>query len=242
MVRAFLVLLLLLLTPVVACASEETPRPRGLPIAEAPPSDPSPRASPGSPPPPPVDWRELVRNAPPRSETAPEAPLERETPRDLEQELSLALSGMSACLAGAAADAPPRTRIRVQARVMPDGAVGQVSVNAPGLPGEVSRCLERIASGARFEAPVPGAPRTVATSVVVERIATAIEPPPREEPPPASPGGAATDRSPGLPVQGPEGEKIVEAPGVEIAGPRGAMIDDAPGVAITGPQGVEISN
>src|SRR5690606_12762959 len=103
---------------------------------------------------------------------APTPAPERERERDLNAELTLALSGMSACLAGVT-DAPARTRLDVRARVMPNGAVGQVTVSAPGWPAEALRCFESVASNARLGAPVPDAPRTVSASIVVERIASA---------------------------------------------------------------------
>jgi hypothetical protein len=239
---SFILLLSFLVSLLAACGSEDRPPPRralvtgvegAAPSGSSGTARPAPSAPPG-----PTAWPRHVE-APTQAPAGAPPVAEREAPRDLDRELTLALSGMSSCLSGVE-DGPARTRIQVRARVLAHGAVGQVDVSAPGLPDEARRCFERVASAARLSAPVPGAPRTVTASVLVEKIEI---PPPamREEPLPRLPG-IPIDDPPGLPIAGPEGQPIGEAPGVEIAGPRGQEISDAPGLEITGPEGVAISH
>jgi hypothetical protein len=80
--------------------------------------------------------------------------------RDLDAELSSALSAVSNCVDVVQAAARPEGRltISVNAYVQGSGRVSRATVTAPGQPASALSCIEKLALAATLQAPVPNAP------------------------------------------------------------------------------------
>jgi hypothetical protein len=178
-----------------ACKSERSPPPRGVdrprevttdqPPATTPASSPSAQHRPGSSPSgspwvPRISAPEAEAPSP-RTRSAlapapePEAPQAaglRAPERDLGAELHAAIGDPVGCLAPLdPASLPAQIDLRVDARVSVTGVVTEATVQAPSLPEEARHCVERMASAARLQGPIPGAPRSVRTTMSLARRA-----------------------------------------------------------------------
>jgi hypothetical protein len=106
----------------------------------------------------------------------PQAAGLRTPERDLGAELHAAIGDPVGCLGPLdPASLPAQIDIRVDARVSATGVVTEANVQGPSVPEEALRCVERMASAARLQGPVPGAPRSVRTTLSLARRAPAPE-------------------------------------------------------------------
>jgi hypothetical protein len=176
-----------------ACKSERSPPPRGMDRprevttdqapATTPASSPSAQHRPGSLPSgspwvPRISTPETEAPSPGSRSTLapapepedPQAPALRTPERDLGAELHAAIGDPVGCLAPLdPASLPAQIDIRVDGRISATGVVTEANVQAPSLPEEARRCVERMASAARLQGPVPGAPRSVRTTLSLAR-------------------------------------------------------------------------
>lgn len=137
-------------------------------------------------------------------ETPGEGPPSQEAPeRDLANELQRAFGTPTQCISQATRDRLEGTlRVQVQVNVSPTGVVTRASVSGGQLSEEDRECLTAHAERLRLQSPIPGAPRSITTSVeytVASARAEAREETPRAEP---IPGNVAPDRT--LPAGGTE--------------------------------------
>jgi len=175
------------LLAVAACSEREQPsRPRGLTASEAPRapasapspapgpvvSPPAPRSLPspfatGAPDPGALANRESEPAALPEAGSGePEA-----TKRNLAVELAQLVGQPLSCVDFAAIVAGGgKVNITVGAQVVPSGRITRAEATAPGQPEKALRCIEQLVTAGSLQGPVPGAPRKVTTSVVLQVV------------------------------------------------------------------------
>jgi hypothetical protein len=103
---------------------------------------------------------------PPPVEAAPEpaAP-----PRDLGEELRQAIGGIDGCLdAQTAAALGGSLSVGVRATALPSGRLQRASVSASSLPQAARDCIRDRVEAASMPTPIPGAPRSVSTTLRFE--------------------------------------------------------------------------
>jgi hypothetical protein len=90
--------------------------------------------------------------------------------RDLDAELSNALSNVSNCVDVVQAAARPEGRltISVNAYVQGSGRVSRATVTAPGQPASALSCIEKLVLAATLQPPVPNAPVQVKASAQLQ--------------------------------------------------------------------------
>jgi hypothetical protein len=131
----------------------------------------------------PTDPGALTAPAPaPVAAVAPDAATEDAgEPRDLSDELSTALAGLTSCvdLPKAAALPDGTLTISVTASVAASGALLRIeSVTAPGQPDTAKRCISQQAANLRLAPDVPGAPLRVSGSTTLRVKAATPSPAP----------------------------------------------------------------
>jgi hypothetical protein len=98
-------------------------------------------------------------------------PVEQPAPtRDLAAELNALVGDPRPCLAAAADGPPGRVTITVTASVSSAGVIIRATATG-GLPREALACVEERVKRGRMRGPVPDAPRTVSTTVALDRVA-----------------------------------------------------------------------
>ena len=171
----------------------------------------------------PSQVRETVENT-----AAAEAP-----ERDLGAELRAAIGAPSAC--GSLGTQTGRFQIQLSITVTENGVVVRGNARGP-IPQGTLDCLTRRLQGVRLRAPIPGAPRVVTASLILEGTAGTPE---RiveiaAEGAPSTPGVQPVEARAGQTIAGPSGETV--------AGPGAQTINGPSGTAISGPSGVAIGN
>jgi hypothetical protein len=163
-------------SPARGSGSGPTPSPAPpQPAPQRPALGPAPSAAPSTPQGPSQNGRgEPGGAAPPATpEAAGEAQAAGAQPdddRDLRAELHAAIADPAGCIDGDTADTLPGSLdVEVEAHVSLTGVVTRVRVDAPALPEGPRRCLAARAQAARLASPVPGAPRTVRTTLTLIR-------------------------------------------------------------------------
>jgi hypothetical protein len=102
-------------------------------------------------------------------------PPEREPTRDLPMELRELAGDPTRCLPEDRASLPASLTISITATATATGVVTRAEVTAQGLAEAGIACVRRAVEGGRFRAPVPDAPRTVQTTLVLNRAAPPAE-------------------------------------------------------------------
>lgn len=126
--------------------------------------DPAPEPFRGDLGPPPAPEIVIEEPAPP-PETPPEpTPVER--PRNLGEELRVAIGDVSGCLdVQTAAAQRGSLSISVSATALPSGRLQRASVSAGSLPRPALDCIRARVEGASLQTPIEGAPRSVSTTL-----------------------------------------------------------------------------
>jgi hypothetical protein len=105
------------------------------------------------------------------TQTPPEAGTEQDggEDRDLAGELRQSLGNPAGCLQGQSGELPDELTLNVSAVFVSTGRVTRAEVSHPALSRQANRCLRKHVEAVQLAAPIEDAPRTVRTSLQLER-------------------------------------------------------------------------
>ncbi len=88
--------------------------------------------------------------------------------RDLSAELRALAGDVTGCIPVAAIAGRTQVSVELEATVIENGALSRLSVGGAGLPPQATDCIRGRLAFARLNGPVPGAPRSVQTRIVLD--------------------------------------------------------------------------